>query len=76
MIIVRRARKGERFTAIDDSQHELTVEMLVIADAERVVALAGIMGGKETEVCGADILRLVHDGEIEHHFLAFRDRRA
>ena len=49
-IVVRRAEKGERFTAIDDSQHELSTEMLVIADAKRAVALAGIMGGKESEI--------------------------
>ncbi|MCX7916388.1 MAG: phenylalanine--tRNA ligase subunit beta, partial [Verrucomicrobiae bacterium] len=49
-IIVRRAENGEQFVAIDDSRHELTSEMLVIADAERAVALAGIMGGKNSEI--------------------------
>ncbi|MBM3860408.1 MAG: phenylalanine--tRNA ligase subunit beta [Verrucomicrobia bacterium] len=49
-IIVRRAANGERYEAIDDSKHELTSEMLVIADAERAVALAGIMGGKNSEI--------------------------
>jgi phenylalanyl-tRNA synthetase beta chain len=49
-IVVRRAEKGERFVAIDDSKHELTGDMLVIADAKRAVALAGIMGGKESEI--------------------------
>lgn len=49
-IAVRRAKDGELFEAIDGSRHELTSEMLVIADAERVVALAGIMGGKNTEI--------------------------
>jgi phenylalanyl-tRNA synthetase beta chain len=49
-IIVRRAQNGERFVAIDDSKHELSSEMLVIADAERAVALAGIMGGKNSEI--------------------------
>ncbi len=49
-IIVRRAENGERYEAIDDSKHELTSEMLVIADAERAVALAGIMGGKNSEI--------------------------
>jgi phenylalanyl-tRNA synthetase beta chain len=52
-IIVRRAENGERYEAIDDSKHELTNEMLVIADAERVVALAGIMGGKNSEINNA-----------------------
>jgi phenylalanyl-tRNA synthetase beta chain len=49
-IVVRRAENGERYEAIDDSKHELTSEMLVIADAERTVALAGIMGGKNSEI--------------------------
>jgi phenylalanyl-tRNA synthetase beta chain len=49
-IVVRRALSGEQFTAIDDSKHELTSEMLVIADAERAVALAGVMGGKNSEI--------------------------
>ncbi len=49
-IVVRRALSGEQFMAIDDSKHELTGEMLVIADAERAVALAGIMGGKNSEI--------------------------
>ena len=52
-VIVRRAQNGERYEAIDDSKHELTSEMLVIADAERTVALAGIMGGKNSEINGA-----------------------
>jgi len=49
-IIVRRAENGEQYEAIDGSRHELTAEMLVIADAERPVALAGIMGGKNSEI--------------------------
>ena len=49
-IIVRRALDNEQFVAIDDSKHALTAEMLVIADATRAVALAGIMGGRESEI--------------------------
>jgi phenylalanyl-tRNA synthetase beta chain len=49
-IVVRRAETGERFAAIDESKHELTGEMLVIADAQRAVAVAGIMGGKDSEI--------------------------
>lgn len=51
-IVVRRAANGEMFEAIDDSKHELTGEMLVIADAGRAVALAGVMGGKNSEIHG------------------------
>ena len=49
-IVVRRAREGEQITTLDGGVHELTVEMLVIADADRPVALAGIMGGLDTEI--------------------------
>jgi len=49
-IIVRRARKGEEFTSLDGELRKLDPADLVIADAERAVAFAGIMGGLETEV--------------------------
>lgn len=51
-IIVRRARPGERITTLDGSEHDLQPNMLMICDAERPVAVAGIMGGAETEVTG------------------------
>lgn len=49
-IVVRRAQAGERMVSIDGTTCELTPEMLVIADARRPVAVAGIMGGLDTEV--------------------------
>jgi len=49
-IIVRRAHAGEPFTSLDGQQHVLHGEMLVIADGERAVALAGVMGGANSEV--------------------------
>jgi phenylalanyl-tRNA synthetase beta chain len=49
-IVVRRAVTGEGMTLIDGSKHTLTDQMLVIADAEKPVALAGIMGGKFSEI--------------------------
>ncbi len=49
-IHVRRAKSGEKIVLIDGKERELTEEMLVIADAENPIALAGIMGGKETEI--------------------------
>lgn len=49
-IVVRRAAKGERIAAIDGKSYELDPERLVIADAERPVAIAGVMGGKESEI--------------------------
>lgn len=49
-IIVRRARKGETIETIDHRTRELDDTMLVIADIERPVAIAGIMGGLNTEI--------------------------
>jgi phenylalanyl-tRNA synthetase beta chain len=52
-IIVRRAMKGETLKSLDGRVLELTPEMLVIADAEKPVALAGVMGGEETGISDA-----------------------
>lgn len=49
-IIVRRAREGEKISAIDQREYALTHEMCVIADGERPVAIAGVMGGLDTEI--------------------------
>ncbi len=49
-IIVRRAKAGEMIVSIDGSRCQLEDWMLVIADAEKAVAVAGIMGGLNTEV--------------------------
>ena len=49
-IAVRRGRQGESIITIDGETKELTPEILVIADAKRPVAVAGVMGGKDTEV--------------------------
>ncbi|MBM4453396.1 MAG: phenylalanine--tRNA ligase subunit beta [Chloroflexi bacterium] len=49
-IIVRRAAKGEVITSLDGVERALSPEILVIADGERAVAVAGIMGGLDTEV--------------------------
>ncbi|MGB2694601.1 MAG: phenylalanine--tRNA ligase subunit beta [Dehalococcoidia bacterium] len=49
-IVVRRARVGEKMTTLDDIERTLTNDMLVIADAELPVAIAGVMGGSDSEV--------------------------
>ena len=49
-IVVRRAAKGEKILAIDGKEYPLEPHMLVIADALNPVAIAGVMGGKLTEV--------------------------
>ena len=49
-IVVRRATDIEQITTLDEVERELTPDMLVIADAEKPVALAGIMGGYDSEI--------------------------
>ena len=49
-IIVRRAGNGETITSLDGTKRALTSDILVIADKEEAVAVAGIMGGLDSEV--------------------------
>ena len=49
-IVVRRATDGEQIITLDEVERELTSDMLVIADAEKPVALAGVMGGYDSEI--------------------------
>lgn len=49
-IVLRRPKHGEKFTAINGNVLDLKHDDLVVADAERAVALAGVMGGKDSEI--------------------------
>jgi len=49
-IIIRRAKEGEQITTLDGSKKDLSTDMLVIADKDKAIALAGVMGGENTEV--------------------------
>lgn len=52
-IIVRRALTSETITTLDGVERKLDPEMLVIADAKKAVAVAGVMGGEDSEISGA-----------------------
>ena len=59
-IVVRRPAAGETsLSTLDGSQRQLDPEMLLICDAERPVAVAGVMGGLETEITAATTTILV-----------------
>jgi phenylalanyl-tRNA synthetase beta chain len=50
VIVIRRAADGEKFTTLDGQARALTANMLLIADASKAIALAGVMGGQNTEI--------------------------
>lgn len=52
-LVVRAADQGEQLTTLDGEDRVLTDDMTVIATSERAVALAGVMGGRDTEVTDA-----------------------
>jgi phenylalanyl-tRNA synthetase beta chain len=52
-IEVRAARGGERFITLDSREHELPAGALMICDAEKPVAIAGVMGGENSEITDA-----------------------
>lgn len=64
-IIVRKAAPGEHIISIDGTQCALAPEMLVIADAQRPVAIAGVMGGLQTEVGDATTTILLEDAYFD-----------
>ncbi len=65
IIIVRKARGGERLISIDETKCDLDDSMLVIADATMPVAIAGVMGGLESEVSEATTNILLEAAHFE-----------
>lgn len=63
-IIVREAAAGEKFVAINHHEYELQAGTCVIADADRAVALAGVMGGADTEVAEQTINVLLESADF------------
>ena len=64
-IVVRQAIDGERITAIDGTKHELRDWMGIIADGKRPVAVAGVMGGLETEVSDKTVNVLIEAAQFD-----------
>jgi phenylalanyl-tRNA synthetase beta chain len=64
-IIVRTARDGESITSIDGHERKLSEGMLVIADAEKPVALAGVMGGLDSEVTNRTVNVLLESARFD-----------
>ncbi len=64
-IIVRRAREGELLVSIDQTKCRLDPSMLVIADADKPVAIAGIMGGLDSEVGDQTVNVLLESAQFD-----------
>jgi len=64
-IVVRRGIGGETLVTLDGERRELDPEMLVFADAERAVALAGVMGGLDSEVTGETVNILLESAHFD-----------
>jgi phenylalanyl-tRNA synthetase beta chain len=62
---VRNASRGEKLISIDGRERELQPEMLVIADAARPVALAGVMGGRDSEVSDSTVNVLLESARFD-----------
>jgi phenylalanyl-tRNA synthetase beta chain len=65
VVVIRPAKGGELIELIDGSKVELAPEHLVIADAERPIALAGIMGGLQTEISDATHTVLLESAKFD-----------
>lgn len=63
-IVVRPAADGEKFTTLDEQERVLTGEMLLIADEQRGIALAGVMGGLNTEINEATVDVLIESANF------------
>jgi phenylalanyl-tRNA synthetase beta chain len=64
-IIVRSAEVGEKMHTLDDVERELSEDMLVIADAEKPSAIAGVMGGNVSEISGGTTTILLEAAAFE-----------
>ena len=74
-IVVRRANEGEKLRTLDGVDRVLAGDMLVIADAEKAVALAGIMGGEESEISASTTDVLIESAYFEPNSIRRTARR-
>lgn len=74
-VVVRRARPGEQLVTLDGKRHELDGSLLVIADAERPQALAGVMGGADSEISEATRVMLLESATFHPALIRRAGRR-
>jgi phenylalanyl-tRNA synthetase beta chain len=74
-IVVRRAKDGEKFYTLDTNERQLSGDMLVIADGERTVAIAGVMGGLNSEVSESTTSILLEAASFKAASIHYTSRR-
>lgn len=74
-LIVRNAKKGERIETIDNQKFNFDNEVLIIADADKPLAIAGIKGGKASEVSNSTKRLLVESASFESSNIYTTSRR-
>jgi phenylalanyl-tRNA synthetase beta chain len=74
-IVVRKANSGERLLALDEKEYELDTDDLVIADHERALAIAGVMGGDQSGVSATTTDMLLEAAYFNPGFIRRTSRR-
>jgi phenylalanyl-tRNA synthetase beta chain len=74
-IIVRRAKEGENFYTLDGNERKLAGDMLVIGDGERTVAIAGVMGGLNSDVTESTTSILLEAASFKAASLHYTSRK-
>lgn len=74
-IIVRRAAAGEKFTALNHTTYDLDEKICMIADGERTVGIAGVMGGLDTEVSVSTTDLLIEVAEFAPSAIRYAARK-
>lgn len=64
-IIVRYCKEGEKFVTLDDKEHKLPKNTLMICDGDRSVAIAGVMGGQNSEVTDETVNVLIESAYFD-----------
>lgn len=74
-IIVRRAKNGEKLVTLDDKERILDSEMLVIADEEKAIGLAGVMGGQNTEITDDTVNILIESANFKGSNIRYTSKK-
>jgi phenylalanyl-tRNA synthetase beta chain len=74
-IVVRRAAEGEKFVTLDGQERTLTNQNLLIADEQKAIALAGVMGGQNTEINDQTVDVLIESAYFKPQNIRFTSKK-